>query len=248
MLDKATREAITLASDEKLMEAGSKHAAAALDAQAGYTIDLATSPAEKAAMEKEVGTKLIPAAVAMRALVKATGDERVVGKGSSKGKTLAQGKAARAAREWRRKALKAFKNLVLRGVEEVSDQTKITASDNSQTKLREEVEHKAKLIKTYAPKALVLENALALADLGVKVAADLSAADSIQEVEFKNLPLKTQEEYLQKGILLYALKQINNAGWTVHATNLLSAGRYSLEILYRGDQATGGGGTPPTKI
>ncbi len=255
MIDKATREAITLLGDEELMKLGSHHAAAALDAQAGATIGLAKSPDEKAAIETQIGPKLIPAAEAARALVKATGDSRVVGEGSSKGKTLAQGKAARAAKDWRRMAMKTFKNLVVRGVKEAANETTITASDNSQAKLREEVEHKAKLLSSYAPKALVPETVVALAALGVKVASDLAAADAIQEVEFKNLPLKTQEEYLDKGILLCALKVINNAGWTVHAAKLKTAGRYNLEILYRGDQSggggkgkgDGGGGTPPAK-
>ena len=246
--DKATRESITLWSDEELKKEGSHHAAADLDAQALATFELALSPEEKKPIETEIGPKLIPAAEIVRVLVKATGDDRVVAKGSSKGKTIAEGKAERAAKEWRRKAMRAGRNLLLRGVKEASALSKITANDQSEAKLREEVEQKAKLLETYAPKALVPATALALAALGVKLAKDLSSAGAIQDVEIKNLPLKTQEEYLQKGILLCALKLINNTGWSIHAANLKSAGRYNLEILYRGDdKGKGGGGPPPTK-
>ncbi len=226
---------ITTLPDDKLVRTGSTLRAGALGLQADYTMGLVKS--DRASLEEILGKDMLDETGNLLPTVKAIADDRTLSEEESKSKTVVQNVSVRKATRWRTKAMNAGKILMKRGVAEASNLARMTSLDKSLPNLRKEVEAKVVLLTTHAAQAPKPEWVKALAAAGTVIAAELSGADAAQEIDISALPPKTRDAWRAKGLLWTALKQINDAGHTVHSDEPRRAAGYNMSLLYRSTPA-----------
>lgn len=219
---------ITETDRDEVIRLGSRLHSADLDSQARVTLALAET--DKEALEEILGPKLIPAAVLAHEKVGKVANDRTLAGDEKKSKTLAQSKQVRQTVQWRRKVIKLGSILARRGVKEAANLSRITSPDKSFGNLKIEVDDKVTLLAKHASRAPNPAYARSLAERGQAISKLLTAKDVAQELDIKNLPKKTREAYLYKGLLYLAVKQLNDA-----ADGLDDDGvsRYNMGIYHR---------------
>lgn len=228
---------------DTVIRTGSHLRAGPLSLQAGYTLKLAAGEREK--LVKRIGQPTLDGAVVLQRAVDPLAGDRTVAAAEAKGKTQSQGTAVHEAILWRREAIKLGGMLKRRGVPGAENLARITSPDRTLAKLAVELNEKIALVGQVAKDAPNPDYPPELAQRGRTALANLQERDAAQELDIANLPPKTREEYLVKGLLYLVLKQINDAGQGLHVGNPAEAARYNLGILYRSGFRPGKEEGPP---
>lgn len=222
-----TTTIITNLLDEELIRMGARLHSADLNHQATVTLGLAT--ADKDELAPILGDEFLETLIKVRLRVAEIAQDRTFAEEESQSKTLAQDATIRKAAQWRRKAMNLGKVLLRRGAKEAKNLAQVTSPDKTFANLGKEITDKKNLLLQLAPKAPKPAYAKSLADAGLALAADLEAKDATQEIDLKNLPKKTKDAYLHKGLLYYGLKQIIDVGNDLDDP----AGTYDMGIYHR---------------
>jgi hypothetical protein len=230
---------------EELIAIGAGARAPQLVLQAGYTLGIAADDEEEIEGVLE-DDQLLEEVTAARDQVKAAMQDRELMEQEAQEQTRQQDAKLREARVWRRKVTARARRAVRRG-KKIPEELLVIGTAKSVADVTAQL---TTMTATYATHVTSLggARAQALLEKGQTLLAELSGADSAQEVaRLSKLPKKVLDFYAAKGALLIGLKLINDAGQELYADDAAQAAKFNLKILYRRSGKRGGGKTEETE-
>jgi hypothetical protein len=232
---------ITELSKDELVVLGARNRADYLVEQAGYTLGLAALDGEALAGLLDEG--YLKEVAAARDAVNAARQDRALMAQEAKDATKAHNVAAKAAKVWRRKAVRRALRAKRMG-RAMPDELLAVREAKTIPALHAQMVEMVKLFEANLA-AMPGKGADKLLQEGKDLAGMLSSSDAVQEVKrLKELPDAVKAFYAQKGLLYTGLKVVNDAGHELHAASAVNAARYNLSVLHRHGGNHGGGEEP----
>jgi hypothetical protein len=236
-------EGITSLAVADLTTIGARLRAQYLLQQANYTIELARTEGEP--LTKLMSPGLLDKASKARDKVAQAFEDRTVKAADSKLATGSQNVAARAVRDWGRRAVARSMAAMRTGIilpdvmaDAFNARTVPTLIAQAQRELGLLTEHAEAMDKVGAPTQPLIDEGRALL-------AALLAADGNQELtRAASLPGVVSDFYARKAELYIAIQMINDAGHELYAHDPQSSSRFNMSVLYRRHGAAAAEPTP----
>lgn len=223
---------ITTRSTNDLAKTGQRYRASYLVQQAGYTLGIAA--ADGPALAALLPTNFVDQVTQARNDVDQARQDKTNAAAESKHATTTQNSQLRAAKVWRRKAVKRAQRAERQGVD-IPDALTQMGSARSVPAVLEQVSKTLGLLSKHTAELDSVGPATQpLIDEGQQLYDALQQADADQErSRAADLPSSVMAFYARKGELYLGLKVINDAGQELHAGDPQACARYNLSILHR---------------
>lgn len=235
---------ITRQSQLQLAALGSRHRAAHLVQQAGYTLGVAALAGTPLA--GLLPPNFLEEAAQVRDEVDKLRQDKTAVAAEAKLATGTQNSAAREVKEWRR----AVAARCLRGVHAglaLPDQLTQVGSERTVPNVLEALSNAIRLLKENAAAlATIGPDVTPLIELGTKLYQALDHAENTQEqTRSAQLPAAVDAFNAKKGELYAALKIINEAGHELYSKDPEASARFNLSLLYGRTRAASAPDVPP---
>lgn len=223
---------ITTRNANDLAKSGQRYRASYLVQQAGYTLGIAA--ADGPALAALLPTNFVEQVTQVRNDVDQARQDKHNAVAESRHATTTQNAHLRAAKVWRRKAVKRAQRAQRQGVD-IADALTQMGSAQSVPAVLEQISKTLGLLAKHAAELDAVGPATQLLiDEGQQLYDTLQRADADQErTRAADLPSSVMAFYARKGELYLGLKVINDAGHELHAGDPQSSAKYNLSILHR---------------
>jgi len=223
---------ITTRSASDLAKNGQNYRASYLVQQAGYTLGIAA--ADGPALAALLPANFVEQVTQARNDVDQARQDKHNVAAESKHATTTQNTQLRAAKVWRRKAVKRAQRAQRQGVD-IADALTQMGNAQSVPAVLEQVSRTLGLLSKHTAELDSVGPATKpLIDEGQQLYDALQQADADQErTRAADLPSSVMAFYARKGELYLGLKVINDAGHELHAGDPQASARYNLSILHR---------------